>query len=236
MQTYLWTEDQEGKSGYQFWKTMTEQLFPCVIVESKKNNSELIKAVRHISDQENRYIIAYDHSFDNDQIIREMKKLDDYVREKKNVYVIDMICFEYLLLEFDQLDRWVLGGEMRQCSKRMELFRAREKLLAAVDQETDYKEIPELVHLVRDIDEYNIEQISARLLYRLTRNTGFEVSKGGLGECWQTDCCGYLSRKEDDICGLDGTGTSLAEKMRMIYKGTRIEREFNRCGLGGGIC
>ena len=46
--TFLWIEDKKNKSGYTFWKTFTEQLFPDVIVESKKNNSELVKAVKRL--------------------------------------------------------------------------------------------------------------------------------------------------------------------------------------------
>ncbi len=35
-----------------------EQLCPHVIVESKKNNSELVKAVKALQDAENKYIIV----------------------------------------------------------------------------------------------------------------------------------------------------------------------------------
>ena len=44
--TYLWLEDRKGKSGYIFWKTLMAQLYPEIVVESKKNNSELVKAVK----------------------------------------------------------------------------------------------------------------------------------------------------------------------------------------------
>jgi hypothetical protein len=39
--TYLWIEDKKGKSGYIFWETFMKQLCPEVLMESKKNNSEL---------------------------------------------------------------------------------------------------------------------------------------------------------------------------------------------------
>ena len=42
-----------------------KQLRPDVIVESKKNNSELVKAVKTLQDEENKYIIVFDNSFDN---------------------------------------------------------------------------------------------------------------------------------------------------------------------------
>ena len=48
--TFLWIEDKKDKSGYTFWKVFMEQLFPDVIVESKRNNSELVKAVKSLED------------------------------------------------------------------------------------------------------------------------------------------------------------------------------------------
>ena len=67
--TYLWLEDRKGKASYTFWTVLMAELCPDVIVESKKNNSELVKAVRTLADRENRYIIVFDNSFDNVQLL-----------------------------------------------------------------------------------------------------------------------------------------------------------------------
>ena len=56
MKTYLWIEDRKEKSGYIFWQTFMGQLCPEIVVESKKNNSELVKAVKALGDNENRYL------------------------------------------------------------------------------------------------------------------------------------------------------------------------------------
>ena len=63
--TFLWIEDRKGKASYTFWENFMKQLCPDVIVESKKNNSELVKAVSILQDATNRYIIVFDNSFDN---------------------------------------------------------------------------------------------------------------------------------------------------------------------------
>ena len=73
--TYLWIEDRKGKASYTFWTSFMEQLCPHVIVESKKNNSELVKVVKALQDAENKYIIVFDNSFDNLQIVMEQKYL-----------------------------------------------------------------------------------------------------------------------------------------------------------------
>ena len=77
----------------------------------------------------------------------------------------------------------------------------------------------------------NIEQLSAKLLFDLTRNTGFEVSKGVLGECWIKSCCEWKERQEDDICGLDYNRLSVFEKMKRIYDGSSLRLQFPKVGL-----
>lgn len=56
MKTYLWIEDRKDKSGYIFWQTLLRQLCPEIVLESKKNNSELVKAVKALEDTGNRYL------------------------------------------------------------------------------------------------------------------------------------------------------------------------------------
>lgn len=39
----------------------------------KRNNSELVKAVKYLKDKDNKYIVILDNSFDNLQVIMEQK-------------------------------------------------------------------------------------------------------------------------------------------------------------------
>lgn len=116
--TFLWIEDRKGKSGYTFWKTLMGQLAPNVIVESKTNNSELVKAVINLKDKHNKYIIIFDNSFDNLQVAMEQKRLKECADKKKNVCLIDIICFEYIILEFVDLLNWVYAPDDVFFSKR----------------------------------------------------------------------------------------------------------------------
>ena len=59
---YFGIEDKKGKASYQFWTSFMQELFPQVIVESKNNCSELVKATRKITDDGNCYIIAFDNA------------------------------------------------------------------------------------------------------------------------------------------------------------------------------
>lgn len=102
------------------------RLCPEIVVESKKNNSELVKAVKALEDNENRYVIVFDNSFDNLQVVMEQKLLRKYARTKNNVLMMDIICFEYILLEFKDLIKWIYASDDEFLTKRKNAIAARE--------------------------------------------------------------------------------------------------------------
>lgn len=176
--TFLWIEDRKGKASYVFWKSLLKQLYPDIQVESKKNNSELVKAVKNIDNPSTKYIIVFDNSFDNLQVTMEQKLLKQYADKKENVVLVNVICFEYILLEFKNLIDWIYAPDDDFLKKRGTAISAREKLIASIDTGMmNYKDIKEIVEYDEHIREHNIEQLAAKLLFDLTRNTGFEVSK-----------------------------------------------------------
>lgn len=230
--TFLWIEDRKGKSGYIFWKVLMQHLCPNITVESKKNNSELVKAVKALSDKENKYIIVLDNSFDNLQVYQEQKQLNHYAKEKSNVSIMNIVCFEYILLEFDKLISWIYASNDEFLTKRAGAIDARAKLVSTIHSgKFDYKAIQEIIKYDDNLDNHNIEQLSAKLLFDLTRNTGFEVSKGSIGECWIKSCCEWNKRQDNDICGLDDNHLSVTEKMKNIYNGTSLHSEFSNLEL-----
>lgn len=236
MKTYLWIEDGKDKSGYIFWQTLMGQLFPEIVVESKKNNSELVKTVKALEDKENRYIILLDNSFDNVQVALEQKRLRQHVCDKNNIFLMDIICFEYLLLEFNDLIEWIYAVDDEFLIKRKKTITARENLVKTIQSgEFDYKNIREIIEYNENIDNYNVEQLSAKILFDLTRNTGFEVSKGKIGECWIKSCCEWEERMADDVCGLDINRLQLSEKMQRICVGTSLLKQFQNIGLEVGF-
>lgn len=232
VKTYLWIEDRIGKASYKFWTTFMHEICPEVIVESKMNNRELVKAVKGLTDKENRYIIALDNSFDNVQIYMEQKILKEAADKRNNVFLLNLICFEYTLLEFDKLIDWIYAPEDEFREKRAGAIVARDKLVQIIStDDMNYKVIQEILDYDNNLDNHNIEQLSAKLLFDLTRNTGFEVSKANLGECWSQNCCEWADRQADDICGLDQTKFTLKDKMKCVYSGTSLRGEFENIGL-----
>lgn len=201
-------------------------------MESKQNNSELVKAVKALEDSENRYIVVFDNSFDNLQVAMEQKMLRKYAGDKENVILMDIICFEYILLEFKKLIEWIYAPDDEFLVKREKAITAREKLVKTIQSgEINYKDIREIIEYNENVDNYNVEQLSAGILFDLTRNTGFEVSKGSVGECWIKSCCEWEERMPDDICGLDVSRLPVKEKMKRICKGTSLLKQFQNMGL-----
>ena len=230
--TFLWIEDKKGKASYMFWDCLLRQLSPGIEVESKKNNSELVKAVKSLDDTDNRYVIVFDNSFDNLQVAMEQKLLKQYVDKKENVVLKDIICFEYILLEFEYFIEWIYAPDDELLKKRASVVVAREKLLSSIETgNMNYKDIKEIVEYDASITEHNIEQFAAKLLFDLTRNTGFEVSKGNIGDCWIKSCCEWDGRMDDDICGLDVKRLSVYDKMKSIFEGTCLNAQFQLAGL-----
>ena len=216
--TYLWIEDRVGKARYQFWTAFMHEICPEVIVKSKTNNHELVKAVKGLTDKENRYIIALDNSFDNVQIYMEQKLLKEAADLRDIVFLLNLICFEYTLLEFEKIIDWIYAPEDEFRVKRADAIAARAKLIKLIKSgDMNYKIIQEIMDYDDKLDNHNIEQLSAKLLFELTRNTGFEISKGNIGECWIRNCCEWESRQSDDICGLDQTKLTLNEKHLRRY-------------------
>lgn len=234
--TFLWIEDRKGKASYTFWQVFLSQLFPEIQLDSKMNNSELVKAVRDIDDVNNKYIIVYDNSFDNIQVIMEQKILKKLAEERENVLLFNIICFEYILLEFRDLIEWIYAPEDKYLEKRAGAIAARNILVNSINKgEMNYKEFRDIIKYDANLSGHNIEQLSAKLLFDLTRNTGFEVSKGKIGECWIKSCCGFEERKEDDICGLDHSHLEISEKMKKIYEYTSLKAQFKSCGLEAAV-
>ena len=232
LKTILWIEDKKGKASYRFWNCFLQQLFPDVELESKRNNSELVKAVKNLNDTSNKYIIVFDNSFDNLQVVMEQKMLKQYAQTKTNIILLDIICFEYILLEFKYLLNWIYAPDDEFLQKRATAIIARTKLIELLPaHNTDYKALRELVNYDSHLDEHNIEQLTAKLLFDLTRNTGFEISKGTIGECWINSCCEWNERQDDDICGLDSERLSLYDKMKIIYENTCLKEQFKTAGL-----
>lgn len=65
----------------------------------------------------------------------EQKILKQAIDVRDNVFLLDLICFEYTLLEFDKLIKWIYAPDDEFIAKRAGAISAREKLIKMISLE-----------------------------------------------------------------------------------------------------
>lgn len=229
MSNIFWCED--SKAGYEFWKLMFQNINSDYIVESKGNNSELRKVAKNIIDDNNLYFLLVDQATDNPEVLREVKELKNIISAKKNARLVKIHSFEGNLLSFEYLEEWIFAQDDEFREKRKELIYAKDLLVRTVITGGEASDSTELTEFMNNHGCSTAEQLAAKLLFKITRNTGFETSKQKLGVCFTIDCCKWEERKSDDICGLDKNRLTLSDKMNDIAKHSSITAELMRNGI-----
>ena len=216
---YLWTED--TGAGLHFWKLVNQLFFnDALVVESKGSNQGLLNALSDIDMKENdKYYIAFDYVVDNQDIrnkYRMLKSIADKAEGK--IIILDMICFEYLILAFDNLVEWTGTGKRDKIKIREEVLSAIENHRINLSKIDDEKTLQYLASFKR----YSTDRVMKSLVGEFTQNEKWSVKGSLMGECWYKDCC--VSEHPDNLrCGKpeieDGN-----EKMRMLIQSEEVHR------------
>ena len=214
---YLWTED--TGAGLHFWKLVNQLFFDdALVVESKGSNQGLLNALSDIDMKANdKYYILFDYVVDNQDIrnkYRILKSIADKAEGK--IIILDMICFEYLILAFDKLVEWTGTGKRDKIKIREEVLSAIENHRINLSKIGDEKTLQYLASFKR----YSTERVMKSLVGEFTQNEKWSVKGSLMGECWYKDCC--VSEHQDNLrCGKpkieDGN-----EKMRMLIQSETV--------------
>jgi len=226
---FLWCED--SKSGFHFWSALLRELHPDVTVETKGSNTGLRKAVGKIPADGNVYYIVMDMAMDNPDVLRETRRLNAMIAGKENIHVIKVHSFEFALLSFELLEQWVFAEKDEMKEKRQNLLQARTVFLQQHTSGADAAGLQAFKEAFADYESKNSEQIAAKLLYEITRNTGFETDKSQVGDCFIKTCCEWVGRQNNDICGLDSHRISAGEKAKLLVDRSVLKAAFGRVGL-----
>ena len=220
---YLWTED--TGAGLHFWKLVNQLFFDdSFIVETKESNQGLLDALSNLELQEdNKYYIAFDYVVDN-QDIRNNYRLLKSIAEKSEgkVVILDMICFEYLILTFDKLVPWTGTGKADKIKIRDDILSAIENHRINLSKIDDEKTLQYLAGFKR----YSSERVMKSLVGELTENEKWSVKGSLMGECWYKDCC--ISEHPDNLrCGEPEVEDG-SEKMRMLIQSESVQKVLNQ--------
>ena len=175
---YLWTED--TGAGFHFWKLVNQLFFDNeLVVESKGSNQGILGA---LSDLENKkgdeYYIAFDYVVDNQDIrnkYRILKSIADKAEGK--IIILNMICFEYLILAFDKLVAWTGTGKTDKIKIREEVLPAIENHRINLSKIDDEKTLQYLAGFKR----YSTERVMKSLVGEFTQNEKWSVKGGTYG-------------------------------------------------------
>lgn len=216
---YLWTED--TGAGLHFWKLVNQLFFDnALVVESKESNQGILDSLTSLNaKEEDEYYIAFDYVPDNQDIRNKYRLLKQLVEKSEaKVIILDMICFEYFILEFDKLVSWTGTG-------KTDKIKMREDILAAIeDHRIDLSKIEnqKTMQYLSGFKRYSTERVMKSLVGEFTQNEKWSVKGQLMGECWYKDCC--VSEHPDSLrCGKPEVMRG-NEKMRELIQSEEVQR------------
>ena len=220
---YLWTED--TGAGLHFWKLINQIFFDNELaIESKGSNQGILDALSDLKLKKgDEYYIAFDYVVDN-QDIRNKYRLLKSIAEKSEgkVVILDMICFEYLILAFDKLVLWTGTGKADKIKIREDILSAIEDHRINLSKINDEKTLQYLSGFKR----YSTERVMKALIGEFTENEKWSVKGSLMGECWYKDCC--ISEHPDNLrCGEPEVEDG-GEKMRMLIQSESVQKVLNQ--------
>ena len=216
---YLWTED--TGAGLHFWQLINQLFFEnAFVVESKESNQGILDAISVLKlENDDEYYIAFDYVVDNQDIRNKYRLLKSIAEKSKGkIILLDMICFEHLILAFDKLVTWTGTGKADKIKIREDVLSAIENHRINLSKINDEKTLQYLSGFKR----YSTERVMKSLVGEFTQNEKWSVKGQLMGECWYMDCC--VSEHPDSIrCGKpkveDGN-----EKMRMLIQSETVRK------------
>ena len=216
---YLWTED--TGAGLHFWQLINQLFFDNELaIESKESNQGILDALSDLEIKaDDKYYIVFDYVVDNQDIRNKYRMLRSIAEKSEGkIIILDMICFEYLILAFDKLVPWTGTGKADKIKIREDILSAIEDHRINLSKIDDQKTLQYLAGFKR----YSTERVMKSLVGELTENEKWSVKGSLMGECWYKDCC--ISEHPDNLrCGEpeieDGS-----EKMRMLIQSEEVQR------------
>lgn len=215
---FLWTED--TGAGLHFWELVNQLFFDdALVVESKESNQGILDALSDLEIKEgDKYYIAFDYVGDNQDIRNKYRMMKSIVEKSEgNIIMLNMICFEYLILAFDKLVSWTGTGKTDKIKIREDVLSAIESHRINLSMINDEKTLQYLAGFKR----YSTERVMKSLVGEFTQDEKWSVKGSHMGECWYKDCC--VSEHQNSLrCGKpeikDGN-----EKMKMLIQSEKVQ-------------
>jgi hypothetical protein len=220
---YLWTED--TGAGLHFWKLVNQLFFDNkLVIESKESNQGILDALSDLTFKEDdEYYIAFDYVLDNQDIRNKYRMLKSIAeKSERKIIILDMICFEYLILAFDKIVAWTGTGKTDKIKIREEVLSAIENHRINLSKIEDENTLQFLAGFKR----YSTEKVMKSLVGEFTQNEKWSVKGSLMGECWYKDCC--VSEHPDSLrCGKPEVEDG-SEKIWMLIQSDEVQKVIGK--------
>lgn len=216
---YIWTED--TGAGFHFWKLVNEHLFHNeFVVESKGSNQGVLDAVRQlVPNREDKYYLAFDIVYDNMDVMNKYLELKELVKVyAEQIVILDIICFEYMILSFSKLVQWT-------GTRKKDKIAMRKKILSVIVDhkiELDRIEDRKTREYLMGFKRYSTERVIKAITYELTENDEWSVKGEQMGDCWYQDCC-VKQNNEKKSCGIHMRASNIS-KLTELFRDIEIEK------------
>lgn len=216
---YIWTED--TGAGLHFWELVNEHLFHGeFVVESKGSNQGVLDAVRELVPSDgDKYYLAFDIVYDNMDVMNKYLELRELAAVyQEQIVILDMICFEYIILSFSKLLEWTGTAKKDKITMR-------EMILCAVaDHRIDISRIEDrkTKEYLMGFKRYSTERVIKAITYELTENDKWSVKGRQMGDCWHQDCC-VKQNNEKTSCGIP-LGMTGVNKLAELFADWEISK------------
>lgn len=231
---HIWHEDSTNSSTQQFWKFLqSNQINPLLKnadIQGFSSNKNLRNHIKECIENHNihkadTYYIFMDCVQDNEVAYRLYNNLLYLTNGYNNIKVMDLLCFEYLMLKFKYLENWI--KPIRTSNKNFEkMLELRNIFIDIVETNKDWTKNKYIVQFVMaygkakmmkgehlDFKHISEEYISTLMLSKLTSwyNADFCIVKTTLGNCWTCNCL-YCNKKYKSKCRRNSNSVRIENK------------------------
>lgn len=215
----MWTEDRGA--GFHYWQLVNEYLFhQSILVESKGSNQGILDAVRTLIPQkEDTYYIAFDIIYDNMDIMNKYIELQELtMKYPDQIKILDITCFEYIILSFHDLIEWTGTGKKDKIVMREQILKAFKKHRIEIESIEDSKTL----NYLRGFKKYSTEKVLKSIARELTDYEEWSVKGKQMGRCWYENCC-VLKRADYVKCNVPD-GMLGSEKILSLIRDRETQR------------
>lgn len=134
-----------------------------------------------------------------------------------NQALLDITCFEHIILSFTHLIQWTGTGRKDKIEMRTHILNALKNHRIDIDSINDEKTLNYLMGFKR----YSTERVIKSLTNELTDGDDWSVKGESMGKCWHESCC-ILEKPEKARCNLKSKSGD--EKIMTLLQDAEIQR------------